>query len=170
MKLKPTNRTSYQEVCKLYQATRPDYQLKTVNDLKVIHNIDLTTTPGIEDLTEEQKELYFAYVIHFMNGMGMNTKIKMFPLSVHFVREYIYCGPKEWDPDEGRELRCQIGREWIILKANGRTKKFKKYMDEDKTEADIDQVATVEKEYLRVDWKFGTSREWYHVMSPTSWY
>ena len=30
--------------------------------------------------------------------------------------------------------------EWIILKANGRTKKFKKYMDEGKTMDDVDAV------------------------------
>ena len=67
-----------------------------------------------------------------MNSVGMNTKITMWPKSVHYVRELTYCGPEEWDPDEGRNIRWEIGREYIILKANGRTKKFWKYMDEGK--------------------------------------
>ena len=52
---KATNRTSYKEVCALYEATgRTDYRLQTVNDIKVIHGFDILETTGYEDLTEEQ--------------------------------------------------------------------------------------------------------------------
>lgn len=51
---KATNRTSYKEVCALYEATgRTDYRLQTVNDIKVIHGFDILETTGYEDLTEE---------------------------------------------------------------------------------------------------------------------
>lgn len=105
-----------------------------------------------------------------MNSLGMNTKITMWPKSVHYVKEYDYYSAPEWDEDEQRNIRWEIGREWIILKANGRTKKFKKYMDEGKTMADVDAVSTQEKEYLRVDWKYQGRAEWFHVMAPDKYY
>ena len=60
-----------------------------------------------------------------MNSVGMNTKITMYPKTVHFVREYQYCSFPEWDEEIQKNIRWQIGREWINLKANGRTRKFK---------------------------------------------
>lgn len=168
---KPTNLTSYREVCKLYEERGlTDYCLRTAEDVLFVHNFDLTETTGFEDLTEEQKKLFIAYVCTYMNGLGMNTKITLWPKSVHFVKEYIYCQAPTWDEDEQRMIRYQIGREWIIQKANGRTKKFKKYFDEGKSEADVDQVATTEKEYLRVDWKYNGGSEWFHVTAPNQYY
>ena len=94
----------------------------------------------------------------------------MWPKSVHFVREYTYCTAPEWDEEEKRNIRWEIGREYIILKANGRTKKFKKYLDDDKTEADIDKSATTEKEFLRVDWRMNGENIWFHVSEELSYY
>lgn len=171
MRRKPTNRTSYNEVMKLYAACgRDDCRILTVNDIKVIHGFDIRETTGYEDLTEEQKATFEAYVIKHMNGVGMNTRITMWPKSVHFVKEYTYCAAPEWDEEEGKYIRWQIGREWVIHKANGRTKKFKKYFDEGKTEADVDEVATTEKEYIRVDWKYNGSNEWFHVSPELNYY
>ncbi|MDD3477392.1 MAG: hypothetical protein PHP32_00750 [Candidatus Izemoplasmatales bacterium] len=168
---KPTNRTSYREVCALYEKYGlTDYTLKTAGDVLNIHNFDLRETTGYEDLTEDQKKLFIAYAITHMNGLGMNTKITMWPKSVHFVKEYSYCSSPVWDDEEQREVRWQIGREWIIQKVNGRTKKFKKYFDEGKSEANVDSVYTTEKEYLRVDWKYNGGNEWFHVLEPTRYF
>ncbi len=52
-----------------------------------------------------------------MNSLGMNTKITMWPKSVHYVKEYDYYSAPEWDEDEQRNIRWQIGREWIIFKS-----------------------------------------------------
>lgn len=105
-----------------------------------------------------------------MNSVGMNTKITMYPKTVHFVREYQYCSFPEWDEEIQKNIRWQIGREWIILKANGRTKKFKKYLDDDRTEADIDKTVTKEFEYLRVDWRQNGTNVWFHVTAPDEYY
>ena len=67
-----------------------------------------------------------------------------------------------------RNIRWEIGREYVILKANGRTKKFKKYMDDDKTDADIDK--TTEKEFLRVDWRMHKGNVWFHVSKDLEYY
>jgi hypothetical protein len=171
MKYKPEINTSYAGVCKLYESCgRTDYHLQSAEDILRIHNFNVRETPGYEDLTDDQKELFVAHCLKYMNSVGMNTKITMFPKTVHFVKEYTYCGVPEWDEDEKRMIRWQIGREWIILKANGRTKKFKKYMDEGKTDADIDSVATTEKEYLRVDWRQNGTNVWFHVLAPDEYY
>lgn len=171
MRRKPTNRTSYKEVCALYEKFgRSDYRLRSAEDILNIHGFDIRETDGYEDLTQEQKELFESYCVTHMNSLGMNTKITMWPKSVHYVKEYDYYSAPEWDEDEQRNIRWEIGREWIILKANGRTKKFKKYMDEGKTMADVDAVSTQEKEYLRVDWKYQGCAEWFHVMAPDKYY
>lgn len=169
MRRKPTNRTSYTEVTALYQKYGlSDYMLHTVQDIQNIHGYDITETTGYEDLTEENKRIFEAYVIRHLNSVGMNTKITMWPQSVHYVRELTYCGPEEWDPEEQRNFRWEIGKEFIILKANGRTRKFKKYMDDGKTEADIDK--TTKKEFLCVDWKFGRENVWFHVSKELEYY
>lgn len=169
MRRKPTNRTSYKEVTALYeQYGLSDFVLRTVQDIQNIHGYDITETTGYEDLTEENKRIFEAYVIRHLNSVGMNTKITMWPKSVHYVRELDYLGPEEWDPEEGRNIRWQIGKEFIILKANGRTKKFKKFMDDGKTEADIDK--TTENEFLRVDWKMHGQITWFHVSKELDYY
>lgn len=144
--------------------------LRTIEDVKNIHNFDVTETTGYEDLTEENKRIFEAYVLQHMNSVGMNTKITMWPKSVHFVREYSYCTAPEWDEYEKKNVRWEIGREYIILKANGRTKKFKKFLDDDKTEADIDKSATTEKEFLRVDWRMNGENIWFHVSKELEYY
>ena len=148
----------------------PIIVLRSAEDILNIHGFDIRETDGYEDLTQEQKELFESYCVTHMNSLGMNTKITMWPKSVHYVKEYDYYSAPEWDEDEQRNIRWEIGREWIILKANGRTKKFKKYMDEGKTMADVDAVSTQEKEYLRVDWKYQGRAEWFHVMAPDKYY
>lgn len=166
---KPTNRTSYKEVTALYKEYgRTDYQLQTVQDVLNIHGYDITETTGYEDLTEENKRIFEAYVISHLNNVGMNTRLTMWPKSVHYVRELTYAGPEEWDPEEQRNFRWEIGKEFIILKANGKTKKFRKYMDDGKTEADIDK--TTEKEFLRVDWKMHGRITWFHVSKELEYY
>ena len=123
---KATNRTSYKEVCALYEATgRTDYRLQTVNDIKVIHGFDILETTGYEDLTEEQKETFVAYVLKHLNSVGMNTRITMFPYSVHYVREISLLSAETWCEEDQRNYREELGREYLIVKANGKTKKWK---------------------------------------------
>lgn len=168
---KPTNRKDYKEVCALYEKYgRSDYCLTSTEDILNIHGFDLRETDGYEDLKQEQKALFEQYCVTHMNGLGMNTKITMWPRSVHYVKEYDYYSIPEWDEDEQRNVCCGIGREWIILKADGRKKKFKKYMDKGKTMADVDTAYTLEKEYLRVDWEYHGHPEWFHVIAPDNYY
>ena len=118
MRRKPTNRTSYKEVCALYEKFgRSDYRLRSAEDILNIHGFDIRETDGYEDLTQEQKELFESYCVTHMNSLGMNTKITMWPKSVHYVKEYDYYSAPEWDEDEQRNIRWEIGREWIILKS-----------------------------------------------------
>jgi len=169
MRRKPTNRTSYTEVTRLYQERGlSDYCLKTAEDVLFIHNFNLAETEGYSDLTDEYKKIFVSYVLRHMNSVGMNTKITMWPKSVHFVRELTYCGPKEWDEEDKKYYRWEIGKEYIILKANGQTKKFKKFMDEGKTPADADK--TTEKEFLRVDWRMNGTNTWFHVSKELEYY
>ena len=54
------------------------------------------------------------------------------------------------------------------MKANGKTKKWKKFFYEEGTEDKVDTRR--EKEFLRVDWKYGTGREWFHVSRELEYY
>lgn len=111
---KPTNRTSYQEVTALYEKYgRADYQLQTVQDILNIHGYDITETTGYQDLTEENKRIFEAYVIRHLNNVGMNTRLTMWPKSVHYVRELTYTGPEE---KRGRLARARIPAAYLEKK------------------------------------------------------
>lgn len=169
MRKKPTIRANYREVTALYEATgRNDYQLKTVNDIKVIHGFDIRETTGYEDLTEKQKATFEAYVIRHMNSVGMDMRLMMWPRSVHFVREVSLLSKKEWNEEYSRFNREELGREYIILKANGEMKKWKRFIYKGDEEKEI--KATSEKEFLRVDWKFRSGSEWFHVSDDLEYY
>lgn len=103
---KPTINTSYKGVCRLYETCgRSDYCLRAAEDILFIHGFDIRKTPGYEDLTSDQKELFAAHCVKYMNSVGMNTKITMYPKTVHFVREYQYCSFPEWDEEIQKNIR-----------------------------------------------------------------
>ncbi len=169
--LKPTNRRSYKEVCSLYEARGlTDYRLRTAEDVKAIHNFDLTDTEGYSDLSAENKELFIKFMISFMNGQGMNLKITVFPRSVHFVRKTIFLKECPPDPEDGKIYKEEIGMKFMILKANGRTKVLSRagYFDKDKTQADV--THTRDEEFLRVDLFMGGSKTWFHVLAPDRYF
>ena len=77
---KPTINTSYKGVCRLYETCgRSDYCLRAAEDILFIHGFDIRKTPGYEDLTSDQKDLFAAHCVKYMNSVGMNTKITMYP-------------------------------------------------------------------------------------------
>ena len=118
---KPTINTSYKGVCKLYETCgRSDYCLRAAEDILFIHGFDITKTPGYEDLTPDQKELFAAHCVKYMNSVGMNTKITMYPKTVHFVREYQYCSFPEWDEEIQKniwkkEIEYRIKKEGMAI-------------------------------------------------------
>lgn len=166
---KIVNQISWEEVCARYESYGlSDYILQTAQDIQNILGYDITETAGYKDLTEENKKIFEEYVIRHLNNVGMDSRLNMQLKSVHYVRELVYLGPEEWNQVEERNIRFQIGKEFIILKADGRTEKFKKYMDKEKTEADIDK--TTENEFLRVDWRMNGRSEWFHVSKELEYY
>ena len=118
---KPTINTSYKGVCRLYETCgRSDYCLRAAEDILFIHGFDITKTPGYEDLTPDQKELFAAHCVKYMNSVGMNTKITMYPKTVHFVREYQYCSFPEWDEEIQKniwkkEIEYRIKKEGMAI-------------------------------------------------------
>lgn len=169
--LKPTNRRSYKEVCALYEARGlTDYRLRTAEDVKAIHNFDLTETEGYSDLSDENKELFIKFMISFMNGQGMNLKITVFPRSVHFVRKTTFLKECPPDPEDGKVYKEEIGIKFTILKANGRTKTLSRagYFDKDKTKEDV--THTRDEEFLRVDLLMGGNKTWFHVLAPDRYF
>lgn len=169
--LKPTNRRNYKEVCSLYESRGlTDYCLRTPDDIKAIHNFDITETEGYSDLTNENKKLYADFFITYMNGLGMNTKITIFPRRVNFVRKTTYLRQLPPDPEDGKIYKEEIGVKFTILKANGKTKTLPRagYFDEGMT-AD-DATETREEEFLRADLIVQRDNTWFHVLAPDRYY
>ena len=101
--------------------------------------------------------------------MGLGEEVGKFGgQTVHFVREVTLLSAEYYDKEDKRNYRSEIGREYIILKANGKTKKWKRFIYEDEDEKNID--ATSDKEFLRVDWKYGSGSEWFHVSDKLEYY
>ena len=160
----------YNEVCRLYRENGlEDYLLQNASDTKKIHGFDHKDTKGYEDLSEYNKQLFEKYLVNFMNSCGMNTKITMYPTYVHFVTETHYLRECGVDEETGSKVFEDFGRKVVINKLNGRTKQLKKFFyDEEHSEKDA--TKTTEEKYLRVEWKIGKKREWYHVIEPDNWY
>lgn len=169
--LKPTNRRSYKEVCSLYESRGlTDYVLRTPDDIKAIHNFDITETEGYSDLTDENKKLFCGFMVAYMNGLGMNTKIRLFPRRVNFVRKTTFLKECPPDPEDGKIYKEEIGVKFTILKANGRTKTLPRagYFDRDRTEKDVTHIHN--EEFLRADLLIGNEKTWFHVLAPDRYY
>ncbi|MCR4813793.1 MAG: hypothetical protein K5879_03070 [Lachnospiraceae bacterium] len=160
-------KTDYQKMVADYEERGlRNYKLFTAADVQAIHGYDLKQATGYDDLTDEQKELYEAHVIQFLNNHGLNERMVMCPHSVHFVREVTY-SKNIYDTEEqeyyDRFVKCEV----FILKADGSIRKWKTYKDPHYNTRNCNITRVL---FLRVDWTIRDSIEWVHVLSPTKYF
>lgn len=160
----------YETVCRLYKENGLEhYMLNSAEDAKKVHGFDYTETPGFVELSDENKKLFNEFIVNFMNGLSMNTKITMCPKYVHYVTEtklYRYCV----DEDTGDKRLDHLGSIVNINKLDGSKEVLTQFFyEDDVTMKDVTQKR--EETYLRVCWAYTTgNEEWYHVIAPRKWY
>ena len=87
------------------------FQLKSVSDLKKVHDIDLTAIKGFKRLSEINRDLFTQFLINFLNRWGLDARNSIKPESVKIISS----------PTDGSFLRfdySQYGRKgWLHVKS-----------------------------------------------------
>lgn len=147
----------------------PDYRLRNTNDLKVVFGHDVKLLKGYSDLTDEQRQLFDAFICTYYNSVGMGLKCGFVPKSIYYVEKITYCVSRpadEWHEKPYKEI-CAVM--FNIILPNGKKRKLKSHIfyPEIPPEYWIDPTT---EEFLRFDYKDGKRMDWLHVIKPDRWY
>lgn len=91
-----------------------NFRLRTLDDLKNIHDFDVTELSGYDGLMQEQRELFDRTIIKFYNTQGLDRRNHLQPKNVNFVYEKDYAMPTNVD---GEYL--VVGTEVFVIKKDG---------------------------------------------------
>lgn len=146
-----------------------DYRLRSVADLKVVFGYDVRLLKGYSDLTDEQRQLFEAFICTYFNSVGMNLKCGFVPKSIHFVEKITYCVSRsadEWHEEPYKEVCAGI---FNIILPNGKKKKLKSHIFYPEIPPE-EWIYSAREEFLRFDYKDGKRMDWLHVIEPDRWY
>lgn len=156
------------EVMKRYETFigKNDFQLKNVEQLKSIHNIDFKKTAGYETLSEESKLVYRNFIVRFFNAWGLGTRSKIVPYSIHNTLERTY-----YTEVEQYIGSVNLGTEHIVIDCEGK-ELFTIYSRYDAKKSSYpNQIVKKEDTFLRFDYERNGVREWLHVINNGfEWY
>ena len=147
-----------------------DYRLETLEDVLKVHGIDYKKINGYQTLSNVHKEEFKSFLIHYMNGLGLDSRMRFVPLGIHYVDQIVYSTKED---DEDGPYFIEVGRD-IIDKSND--KMYKTYRSEGYEEATVfdDEV---KETILRIDFKEApyyegdTGERWLHIIKDgTQWY
>lgn len=143
-----------------------DYKLKTLEQLKMIHGIDVLTLPGYDTLSESNKALFDKAIIDFYNIHGFESRIQLEPKCVYWVKEVNYDSiiPEEerYDPEVmyntvAKEVYA-IDPHLVVLK------RLHRYVFEKGNK--LKECEKFSKIYLR----FELNNEWFHILPNGQFY
>lgn len=138
-----------------------DYKLRTLEQLKEIHGVDVNQISGYQDLPEEQKTLFDKAVINFYNARGLDNRRSLLPKSVNYVYDIDYYSPiNEHESDH-------VGTEVYVLDKDSRSVKRRLHRY---TFIKGIKFKECEKVTSRAYIRFELKSEWYHILSPIEWY
>lgn len=142
-----------------------DFKLRTLDDLKNIHSLDVTELSGYDGLPRERRELFDKTIIKFYNTMGLDVRKRLQPKSVNYVREVDYAMPTDVDGEY-----VVVGTEIFVLSKDEKTTVKRLHRHKYDQSADFRKCKETGKcrssEYLRFELKDG----WYHFTPNGNWY
>lgn len=147
----------------------PDCRLRNVTDLKVVFGHDVSLLKGYQDLTDEQKRLFGAFICTYYNSVGMGLKCGFIPKSIHYVEKITYCVSRpadEWNESPYKEV-CAV--QFNIILPGGKIRKMKLHISYPDIPAEY-WIETARERFLRFDYKDGRRMDWLHVVGPDKWY
>ena len=151
-----------------------DFRLRTIEDIKLCHGIDIEAVKGYEELTEENKAIYRNAMLNIYNAWGIGNRSNLIPLRVYWAEEFDYLLPKV--SDDGEEYNLVVGGVVKAITKDGHKKQVKKYWlydDEELKEYGDKEKIFIEgpERYLRFEYKHGKRREWLHLINNgEDWY
>ena len=145
-----------------------DFRLQSLTDIKEIYGHDILSLKGYSDLSYDNKVLLQEFIVNFYNSLGMDNRLILKPIEVNYVeyQEYGIPLPPEEDLKDRYDLVATVIKR---RSATGKYVNFKKHLYEDNVDLKICKAFPVEY-FLRIDYKWGSRREWLHITGPRKWY
>lgn len=148
------------------------FQLKDKKDLLKVFGIKVEQLEGFENLSDENKELFTKFLINFYNIHGVDSKLCLQPISIHFVQEFRTLVKDNIDNEYWDWFSTKV---FILDKDSNEIKLFKHNKEKElqylkNTDATFKNTRDY---YLRFDYKWNGKKvikEWLHVKSENEWY
>jgi len=131
-----------------------NYRIRTVDDLKAVHNIDIEELKGYENLSDEYRELFEKTIIHFFNAQGLEKRAECIPKAINYVQETEYIS----------ESNIIIGKIIKAIYKNNKSRIIHRYVFE--KDISFSKCRKYTNEYLRFELK----GEWFHITENEQWY
>lgn len=145
------------------------YRLSCLDDLRVIHKVDVTELKGYSNLTSTRQEIFNKFLINFYNANGLGKRMGLVPKSIHYVEKTTYTVSRPADDNHDEPYQEVVCDEYKILLPNGKKKMFKKNVYYKEVDPSY-WLAFSKEEFIRFDYKTDKRSEWLHVISETQWY
>ena len=150
---------------KLYEVNGlKDYRLKTTDDLLKTHGIDFKAVEGYTRLDDLNKFLYEKFIVNFLNGLGLDSRMALIPKGIFFVEDFDYVVKENPEDD----YFTVAGGLVMAIDKNGLKTVHRSWKDDDYTHLEMIQGKT--KTYLRFEYEHNEREEWLHVTDPKIWY
>ena len=130
-----------------------NYLLRTVEDLKAVHDIDIKEIKGYASLSDENKKLFEKAVVSFFNAWGLEKRTELAPKAVYYVQDTEYIDSDDLLVAKVVKAISKDGRNHII------------HNDIFETTA-LSECRECISEYLRLEF----SGEWFHITDDGLWY
>ncbi len=135
-----------------------DYQLRTLDELREIHGVDVRELSGYSGLTNENRKLFDITVLRFYNSLGLDIRKQLLPKSVNYVIETEYV--KDIDENEAETAGIIIDS----IDRSGKKRRLHRYVFN--KNIPFSECRKFIKSYLRFELK----GEWYHFTDKGEWY
>lgn len=139
-----------------------NFTLRDISDLYSIFGINLLNIKGFVDLDEANRNSFKIFIVNFYNALSLDSRPKIHPLSVNYVKEieYYIKGPDDDILIVGKKLFKVVDNEEIILED---------YIDKKYEKQEVFKDEPVY--YLRFDYLFDNKKEWLHIKEDgITWY
>lgn len=139
-----------------------NFTLRDISDLYSIFGINLLNIKGFVDLDEANRNSFKIFIVNFYNALSLDSKPKIHPLSVNYVKEieYYIKGPDDDILIVGKKLFKVVDNEEIILED---------YIDKKYEKQEVFKDEPIY--FLRFDYLFDNKKEWLHIKEDgITWY
>jgi len=139
-----------------------NYKLGNTSDLLKVHGIDFKAVKGYSELDDIHRSIYEKFIINFMNGLGLESRISLIPKAIYYVEDISYVVPEE-------DYFLVVGGHINIIDRNGAKSLLRSWRDDDYKDKKYTEDEA--ENYLRFEYEHNDNKEWLHVIKEgNEWY